>query len=53
MAKAREKLYRHLFHQVGVHLVVDETVHLQDATFQTVAVLDDAINQCFHRLELF
>ena len=42
--KTREKLHRHLFHQAWIHLVVHESVHFQDATLQTIPVLQYSVN---------
>ena len=46
--KTREKLHRHLFHQARIHLVVHESVHLQDATLQAMSVLQNPVNQLLH-----
>ena len=40
-----DKLLGDLHHQVGIHLVINETVHLQDTTRIALAVLHDTLFQ--------
>jgi hypothetical protein len=39
LGKAIHKLHSYLLHKIGVHLVVDKTVDLKDATIQATSIL--------------
>ena len=47
VAEPANELHRHLLHQVGIHLVVDEFVNFQNHSLQTATVGEDAVAQYF------
>ena len=48
VVEAAAELAGHLVHQVGVKLVIEEAVHLEDPSGQGPAVLEYAVIEQFH-----
>ena len=47
VSKTSNELYRHLLHQVGIHLMVHKAVNLQDAALHTPTILQNPVAQYF------